>query len=99
MSFLVICNAGQKILNARLLSSSSQPQWKARQLYEQFAREARAQRDNEDKPQPGSLTGPEEPIAFQASKGWFDRFQKGFQLKSVHGEAASADVETAKKYP
>lgn len=60
-----------------------------------------AQRDDEDDTQPGSLTAPEEPNTFQASKGWFDRFQKKFQLKSVplHGEVASADVKAAKKYP
>ncbi|KAI5100977.1 hypothetical protein C0J45_9963 [Silurus meridionalis] len=74
---------------------------KARQLYEQLAGEASAQSHAEDDPQPGTSKAPEEHITFHASKGWFDRFQKRFQLKSVplHGEAASADVEGAKKYP
>ncbi|XP_066982214.1 tigger transposable element-derived protein 1-like [Macrobrachium rosenbergii] len=50
----------------------------------------------------GTLAGPPSaPQGFQASKGWFHRFQRWFQLKSVslHGEAASADMEAAAKYP
>uniref|UniRef100_A0A8C5PWV6 HTH CENPB-type domain-containing protein n=1 Tax=Leptobrachium leishanense TaxID=445787 RepID=A0A8C5PWV6_9ANUR len=64
---------------------------KARKLYQQFATDAE---------NPGPSTAPD-PQDFQASKGWFDRFQKRFNIKSVslHGEAASADTEAAQKYP
>uniref|UniRef100_A0A8C5WFA2 HTH CENPB-type domain-containing protein n=1 Tax=Leptobrachium leishanense TaxID=445787 RepID=A0A8C5WFA2_9ANUR len=64
---------------------------KARKLYQQFATDAE---------NPGPSTAPD-PQDFKASKGWFDRFQKRFNIKSVslHGEAASADTEAAQKYP
>uniref|UniRef100_A0A8C5PZV7 DDE-1 domain-containing protein n=1 Tax=Leptobrachium leishanense TaxID=445787 RepID=A0A8C5PZV7_9ANUR len=53
-----------------------------------------------DAENPGPSTAPD-PQDFQASKGWFDRFQKRFNIKSVslHGEAASADIDAAQKYP
>ena len=55
---------------------------------------------NEGEPQPGpsSTSDAEE---FQASKGWFDRFVKRYQLRigNTHGEAASANTEAAEKYP
>uniref|UniRef100_A0A3Q3D7L5 DDE-1 domain-containing protein n=1 Tax=Hippocampus comes TaxID=109280 RepID=A0A3Q3D7L5_HIPCM len=61
----------------------------------------RGKEDNGTNPQPGPSTSSEEPIEFLASKGWFDRFRKRYQLKSVspHWESASADVEAARKYP
>jgi len=77
---------------------------KARKLYRQFAGVAGTEGDDDeddpDDPQPGPSTAAD-PIEFKASKGWFDRFQKRFNLKSVslHGEAASADKEAAEKYP
>ncbi|GFU24965.1 hypothetical protein NPIL_385401 [Nephila pilipes] len=55
---------------------------------------------NEEEPQlgPSSASDAEE---FQASKGWFDRLVKRYQLRigKSYGEAASADIETAEKYP
>ncbi|XP_061143104.1 tigger transposable element-derived protein 1-like [Syngnathus typhle] len=77
---------------------------KARELYQELAGECR-QRDKEDTTnddrQQGESTSSEEPMEFLASKGWFDRFRKRYQLKSVspHWESASADVEAASKYP
>lgn len=66
---------------------------KARKLYQQFAAG-----NNAGEPGPSTVPEPED---FQASKGWFDRFQKRFNIRSVslHGEAASADIEAAQKYP
>ncbi|KAJ7303222.1 hypothetical protein JRQ81_012158 [Phrynocephalus forsythii] len=74
---------------------------KAKQLYEQFAGESCAQGDDKDEPQPGSSAAPEEPITFHASKGWFDRFRKRFQLKSVPRpkEAAPADEKQMRSMP
>ncbi|XP_061648268.1 tigger transposable element-derived protein 1-like [Phyllopteryx taeniolatus] len=75
---------------------------KARELYQELAA-VNAERDKEDdnNPQPGPSSSSEEPVEFLASKGWFDRFRKRYQLKSVspHWESASADVEAARKYP
>ena len=57
-----------------------------------------APEEEEDEPGP-STSSPAE--GFQASRGWFDRFQKRFMLKSatLHGEAASADNAAAAAYP
>ncbi|KAL1110329.1 hypothetical protein AAG570_007862 [Ranatra chinensis] len=62
---------------------------KARQLY---------QRLSADKPRPESSSTM--CVDFTASKGWFKKFQKRYQLKSVvlHGEAASADQSEAEDY-
>uniref|UniRef100_A0AAQ6AN34 HTH CENPB-type domain-containing protein n=1 Tax=Amphiprion ocellaris TaxID=80972 RepID=A0AAQ6AN34_AMPOC len=62
---------------------------KAKTLYETFAEKA------------GPLSAsPTRPTLYNASKGWFDKFQKRFGLKSVslHGEAASADRAGAAEY-
>ncbi|KAF7239066.1 Tigger transposable element-derived protein 1 [Varanus komodoensis] len=71
---------------------------KARKLYQQFTTGDNT--EGIEEPQPGPSTAPE-PENFQASKGWFDRFQKLFNIKSVylHGEAASASKEAVEKYP
>uniref|UniRef100_A0A671Y9S5 DDE-1 domain-containing protein n=1 Tax=Sparus aurata TaxID=8175 RepID=A0A671Y9S5_SPAAU len=49
---------------------------------------------------PSTSTFHAEPSPFNASKGWFEKFQKRFGLKSVslHGEAASADTAGAEAY-
>ncbi|XP_066962140.1 tigger transposable element-derived protein 1-like [Macrobrachium rosenbergii] len=56
-----------------------------------------ATKEEEKEPQAGPSTALQ---GIQASKGWFHCFQGGFQLKcvSLHGEAASADMEAAVKY-
>lgn len=48
---------------------------------------------------PGSCTE-SKPTTFNASKGWFDKFQKRFKLKSVslYGEAASVDKPATEGY-
>ncbi|XP_017165864.1 tigger transposable element-derived protein 1-like isoform X2 [Poecilia reticulata] len=75
---------------------------KAKKLYETFA-ENNDVPDNEedDDAEPGpSSASPTGPTPFNASKGWFDKFQKRFGLKSVsmHGEAASADTDGAEEF-
>lgn len=75
----------------------------AKKLYDTFANQggseggsaAAEQSDSDNPDQPSSTSG-----GFSASKGWFDRFQKRYQLKSVslQGEAASADKEAAARY-
>uniref|UniRef100_UPI0035901482 tigger transposable element-derived protein 1-like n=1 Tax=Myxine glutinosa TaxID=7769 RepID=UPI0035901482 len=69
---------------------------KARQLYAKFA-EGAGDDDPESEP---STASPTKPTKFNASKGWFEKFQKRFKLKSVvlHGEAASADKAAAEGY-
>ncbi|KAL2098487.1 hypothetical protein ACEWY4_004967 [Coilia grayii] len=70
---------------------------KAKKLYETFA-DSEEQDDAE--PRPSTSASNAEPSPFNASKGWFDNFQKRFGLKSVflHGEAASADTAGAVAY-
>lgn len=67
---------------------------KAKKLYSNF------KRVHEEELQSETSTSMEAE-EFQASKGWFDRFQKRFKLKSVslHGESASADHASAAAYP
>uniref|UniRef100_UPI00358EA5CD tigger transposable element-derived protein 1-like n=1 Tax=Myxine glutinosa TaxID=7769 RepID=UPI00358EA5CD len=69
---------------------------KARQLYAKFA-EGAGDDDPESEP---STASPTKPTKLDASKGWFEKFQKRFKLKSVvlHGEAASADKAAAEGY-
>lgn len=64
-------------------------QKKALRLYSQFT---------EGQPESSTAADVEE---FHASRGWFDRFLKRYQLRfgKSHGEAASADTEAAAKYP
>ncbi|XP_035265329.1 tigger transposable element-derived protein 1-like [Anguilla anguilla] len=76
---------------------------KAKKLYETFAdsddvHDSEEQDDAE--PRPSTSAFHAEPSPFNASKGWFDKFQKRFGLKSVslHGEAASADTAGAEAY-
>ena len=62
---------------------------KARRLYQLFLAE-----ENQPESSSESITD------FTASKGWFEKFQKRYQLKNVvlHGEAASADQAAAEAY-
>ncbi|XP_077584094.1 uncharacterized protein LOC144204163 [Stigmatopora nigra] len=72
---------------------------KARILYQEFAGVSDlVEKSGNEAPQPGPS---KEPVEFLASKGWFDRFKKRYQLKKVspHWESASADVAAAQKYP
>ncbi|XP_037540482.1 tigger transposable element-derived protein 1-like [Nematolebias whitei] len=69
---------------------------KAKQLYDRLAAKRYVQNGDEEEeagagPSSASTTG---PTPFSASKGWFDKFQKRFGLKSVclHGEAAAASA-------
>ncbi|XP_051781620.1 tigger transposable element-derived protein 1-like [Erpetoichthys calabaricus] len=67
---------------------------KAKQLHDRFA-------DALDNTQPGtSVESPGRKSEFTASKGWFEKFKKRFNLASMslHGEAASADKAAAEKY-
>uniref|UniRef100_A0A3P8SMD9 HTH CENPB-type domain-containing protein n=1 Tax=Amphiprion percula TaxID=161767 RepID=A0A3P8SMD9_AMPPE len=57
--------------------------------------------DEDGEAEAGPLSAsPTRPTLYNASKGWFDKFQKRFGLKSVslHGEAASADRAGAAEY-
>ena len=67
---------------------------KALNLYSKFSGGI----EGEPQPGPSSASDSEE---FQASKGWFDRFVKHYQLPigKSHGKDASADTEAAEKYP
>ena len=70
---------------------------KARMLYENFAVS-----DGEDGASAGPSASAAEtvPRAFNASKGWFEKFKKRFGLKNVclHGEIASADTAEAEAF-
>lgn len=73
---------------------------KARQLHTRFSV---TEKEDLDDPQPGtstSLPRRATTIEFTASKGWFEKFQKRFNLKNVplHGEASSADHNAAELY-
>ncbi|XP_064109049.1 tigger transposable element-derived protein 1-like [Macrobrachium nipponense] len=81
---------------------------KAWQLYAKFSNGSNVAQEadflgfdeasDEEEPKAGPSSALQE---FQASKGWFQRFMQRFQLKhvSLHGEAASADVDAAQNYP
>ncbi|XP_062844657.1 tigger transposable element-derived protein 1-like [Trichomycterus rosablanca] len=71
---------------------------KAKKLYDRIVDAGDAL---DDDPQPGtSAEPPSKRSEFTASKGWFEKFKKRFNLASVnlHGEAASADKVEAEKY-
>ena len=73
---------------------------KAKQLYKTIAGPGGQEVPEEEEDESGpSMSSPAEE--FQASRGWFDRFQKLFMLKSatLHGKAASADNAAAAAYP
>lgn len=54
-------------------------------------------KDFEPEPSTASSTKPAE---FNASKGWFNKFQRRFNLKCMflHGEASSADKPADEEY-
>ncbi|XP_070618050.1 tigger transposable element-derived protein 1-like [Erythrolamprus reginae] len=57
--------------------------------------------DDPGDPQPStSASSASAPATFTASKGWFEKFQRRYGLKSVslHGEAASADTGAAENF-
>ncbi|XP_070611616.1 zinc finger protein 277 isoform X2 [Erythrolamprus reginae] len=56
--------------------------------------------DDPEDPQPSTSSASSAPSTFTASKGWFDKFQRPYGLKSVslHGEAASGDTGAAEQY-
>uniref|UniRef100_A0A8C7WWU1 DDE-1 domain-containing protein n=1 Tax=Oryzias sinensis TaxID=183150 RepID=A0A8C7WWU1_9TELE len=60
----------------------------------------RNEKEIRSKPQPGPSTATDAD-EFRASKGWFDRFVRRYQIRSAifHGEAASADTDAAANYP
>uniref|UniRef100_A0A8C7ZD10 HTH CENPB-type domain-containing protein n=1 Tax=Oryzias sinensis TaxID=183150 RepID=A0A8C7ZD10_9TELE len=88
---LWINNCRKKItLDASVIST------KARILYQYFAG---SDREDEDVgPSTGAVHAV--PRAFNASKGWFENFQKRFGLKNVslHGEMASANTIDAEAF-
>ena len=79
---------------------------KAKALYDNLVAAAGPDDDGDeeediDDPQPGtSSDSPKRERGFVASKGWFEKFQKRFGLRSVplYGEAASADTAAAQRY-
>ena len=74
---------------------------KARTLYQTFADSDSDREEEED-----ADTGPSSsavhavPSAFNASKGWFEKFKKRFGLKNVslHGEIASVNTAGAEAF-
>ncbi|XP_064080612.1 tigger transposable element-derived protein 1-like [Macrobrachium nipponense] len=83
---------------------------KAKSLYDQTLPDdddkdaEEAIEDYPDEPQASTSSAtsdsPPRRRGFTASKGWFDKFQKRYGLKSVplYGEAASADADAALRY-
>uniref|UniRef100_UPI00358EE15A tigger transposable element-derived protein 1-like n=1 Tax=Myxine glutinosa TaxID=7769 RepID=UPI00358EE15A len=78
---------------------------KAKKLHDSFAESGDDhdgdEEDEDDNAEAGpSSASPTKQTTFSASKGWFDKFQKRFGLRSVplHGEAASADKAGAEEY-
>lgn len=71
---------------------------KAKILYETF--EGSDGVNGSEEPSPSTSAFHSEPFQFNASKGWFDKFQKRVGLKNVYlqGEAVSADVAGAEAY-
>ena len=76
---------------------------KAKKLYETFAdSDVPHHSKGEGDADPGPSTSAVHAVSstFNASKGWFEKFQKRFGLKNVslHGEVASADTAGAEEY-
>lgn len=76
---------------------------KAKKLYETFAdSDVLHDSEGEGDADPGPSTSAVHAVSstFNASKGWFEKFQKRFGLKNVslHGEVASADTAGAEEY-
>ncbi|XP_004082589.1 tigger transposable element-derived protein 1-like [Oryzias latipes] len=76
---------------------------KAKALYKTLAGSDDVHNGNEQgdvEPSPSTSALHSEPSPFYASKGWFDKFQKRFGLKSVslQGEATPADAAGAEAY-
>ncbi|XP_060765555.1 tigger transposable element-derived protein 1-like [Neoarius graeffei] len=76
---------------------------KAKKLYETFAdsddiHDSEEEEDVDLRPSTSAVHAVSSP--FNASKGWFEKFQKRFGLKNVslHGEAASANTAGAEAY-
>uniref|UniRef100_UPI00358E0465 tigger transposable element-derived protein 1-like n=1 Tax=Myxine glutinosa TaxID=7769 RepID=UPI00358E0465 len=78
---------------------------KAKKLHDSFAESGDDhdgdEEDEDDNAEAGpSSASPTKQTTFSASKGWFDKFQKRFGLRSVplHGRAASEDKAGAEEY-
>lgn len=76
---------------------------KLKKLYETFAdSDVLHDSEGEGDADPGPSTSAVHAVSstFNASKGWFEKFQKRFGLKNVslHGEVASADTAGAEEY-
>lgn len=69
---------------------------KDRQLYGKFTD---GSDDDPDDPEPGPfMASPTKPTEFNASKGWFDKFQRNLMSVAMHEEDASADKLATEKY-
>lgn len=71
---------------------------KARQLCGKFTN---GRNDDPNDPEPGlSPASATKPTEFNINKGWFDKFQRRFNLKSMslYGESASVDKPAAVEY-
>lgn len=73
---------------------------KAKQLHDMLA-DAGDEAANHQEPQPGTSAPSQcKKSEFNASKGWYEKFKKRFNLGGVnlHGETASADKDPAEDY-
>ncbi|XP_061923673.1 tigger transposable element-derived protein 1-like [Entelurus aequoreus] len=70
---------------------------KAKKLYEDFAKSDYVPDGGQDDAAEEG-TSSASKIPFNASKGWFDKFQKRFKNVSLRGEAASADKAAAEEF-
>ena len=76
---------------------------KAKKLYETFADSDvphHSEGEGDADPRPSTSAVHAVSSTFNASKGWFEKFQKRFGLKNVslHGEVASADTAGTEEY-
>ena len=77
---------------------------KAKLLYDTFAaketEDGQGEDEDLDNQQAGTSSDLQPRKRFSASKGWFQKFQKRYGLKSIslHGEVASADKDAAEAY-